>query len=64
MAPQARSARTQLTVSPADPTPGAPPMIWKVLSIGEIVCPWSNRKIRPRHTRKPPRVTMKLGTPP
>ena len=64
MAAQATAPITQLASSPADPTPGAPPMIWNVLSIGAMVWPWSNRKMRPRQTRNPPSVTMNAGTPP
>jgi len=51
-------------VAPSEPS-GPPPSSWKVESSGEIVLPCSPmRKMRPRHTRKPPRVTMKAGTPP
>src|SRR2546428_5756515 len=67
MATHMRAPSVQLGHSPRAPTrvpTVPPPSIWNVVSSGAIVWPCAYRKMRPRHMRSPPRVTMNDGTPP
>src|SRR3989475_3696818 len=67
MATHMTTPSVQLSPSPRAPTrvpTVPPPSIWNVVSSGAIVWPCAYRKMRPRHMRSPPRVTMNDGTPP
>ena len=59
---QATPPTIQLPVSPSDPLE-PPPRSWKLGSMGAMVRPLAVSQANPRHTSKPPRVTMKEGTP-
>ncbi len=58
----ATTAITQLQKAPMLPRE-PPPSSWNVESIGAMVRPLAMAHAAPRHTSKPPRVTMNDGTP-
>ena len=53
---------TQVSVPPIEPC-APPPMSWKVGSRPETAAPLDRYQTSPRIDSRPPRVTMKEGTP-